>query len=325
MSDVLSAEEIAQLFAAAEDGALPEGPRRRARRQQSIHKIDFSRPMKLSPVEHRRFERAHATFCRDASVFLSTELRSSIELEVINSSQLTWSGALEEVPKPSVQCVGRCSPGDALVLLCLEEGLVLRMLERMLGGDYAEMPSSRELTPVDTALACRLVEGLLGTLSTAWQELLGLNVEFVQLGLHNTSLEYLPPYEPTLAMTIEARNKSVSSTMALLVPYAAIEPGIKRLDSSAPQLPPGAPAASESAAAMGGALGTVGVEVRAEVGAVGLTIADVLALGEGDVVRLGPAGRAELVVGETPLHQVRPGLSGNRRAIQIVEPGGGES
>ncbi len=321
MSDVLSAEEIAKLFAAAEDGELPEGPRRRARRQ-SVHKIDFSRPMKLSPVEHRRFERAHTSFCRDASVFLSGELRTSLELEVINSAQLTWSGALEEVPRPSVQFVATCSPGDSMVLLCMEEGLVLRMLERLLGGDYADMPAPRALTPVDTSLSCRLAEGLIGTLSTAWHELLGLDVELSQLGLHNTSLEYLPPYEPTLALTIEVRHKSVSTTMSLLAPYAAVEPGIKRLDANAPQLPPGG-STRPPATTIDCALGGVGVEVRAEVGSVGLTIADVLALGEGDVVHLGPAGEADLVVGETALHRVRPGLSGNRRAVQIVTPGGG--
>lgn len=324
MSDVLSAEEIAKLVAAAQEGNLPDAPRKQ-RRSQSVHKIDFSRPMKMSPVEQRRFERAHANFCRDASVFFSSELRASLELEVINSAQLTWSAALDELPKPSAHCVAACSPGEALILLSVEEGLLLRMLERLLGGDYGVTPPPRELTPVDTALSCRLLEGLLGALSATWQELLGIGVGFAQLGMHNTSLEYLPPYEPTLSMTIEVRDKGTAATMSLLVPYAAIEPGMKRPDGGVPLLPSGEKGDASRELSFDGALGGVGVEVRAEIGSVGLTIGDVLALGEGDVIRLGPAGKAAIVVGETPLQPVRPGLAGSRRAVQILQPGGAAS
>jgi flagellar motor switch protein FliM len=63
--------------------------------------------------------------------------------------------------------------------------------------------------------------------------------------------------------------------------------------------------------------------VRAEAGSTGLTIGEVLALGEGDVVRLGAAGSACIIAGGSRLHRVRPGLSGSHRTVQIIEPVGG--
>src|SRR5271165_3524374 len=160
MSDLLSAEEIAQLFADAEQGSLPEGPRRRAKRSHSIRKIDFSRPIKLSMAEQRRFERAHASYCRDASIRLSGELRTPVELEIINVSQLSWQGALEDVPQPSIRGVLACAPGKAAILVCIEEALMLRMIERLLGGSYTETLDPRRLTDVDTTLARHVIEEL---------------------------------------------------------------------------------------------------------------------------------------------------------------------
>jgi flagellar motor switch protein FliM len=322
MSDVLSASEIAKLFEAAKQGNLPEGPRQQARRR-SVRKVDFSRPMKLSPSEQKRFEQAHANFCRDASVRLSSELRSSIELEVIGSSQLSWQSALGDVPQPAILGVARCDPGEGMILLAIEEGLVLRMIERLLGGSYTERQPSRSLTEIEAGLARYVFERLLCTLSVVWEELLALSTSFVGLELQDTSLEYLSPSQPTIELTIELRDALAASTILLLVPHNAIESAGKSLaDSRSP-----ADGASEGTAAGGlrGALGGVRVQVRAEAGAVGLTLGEVLSLGQGDVIRLGEAGAAGIAVGANRLHHARPGLSGGRRAVQILDVARGRS
>jgi flagellar motor switch protein FliM len=320
MTDSLSPDEIAQLFAAAEEGKLPEGPRAQARRSRSIRKINFSRPMMLSLAEQRRFERAHATYCMDASTRLSGELLTQVELEVINTSQLTWGGALAEVPQPSILGVARCTPEEGAILLCVEEALVLRMIERLLGGSFTDTPAPRNLTDIDLMLARRVYEGLLTPLATVWRGLLGLTLNLVDFESRERSLELLPSTEPTLELTIEARDESSSSTISLLVPNATLKTATKSLGGSAPDYATQPDA--QDAEAMRGALGTVPLQVRAEAGATGLTLGQVLSLGEGDVVRLGAAGSACIIAGDRRLHNARPGLSGRYRAVQITEPAG---
>lgn len=328
MSDLLSPDEIAQLFAAAKEGNLPEGPRRRTRRSRSIRKVDFSRPMKLSLVEQRRFERAHATFCRDAAACLSSELRAGLDLEVINSSQLTWQAALADVPQPSVLAIATCQPGAAVILLTLEEPLLLRMIERLLGGRFTDTPAPRGLTEIDLALGRRMFEELLRTLSSVWLELLGLTVSAQGFELHNTSLEYLPaiqaPIQPTLELTIEVRDQSASSTILLLVPFTAIERATKSLGGAGAKYEDGLSGVDTDGGSVRGALAGVNVEVCAEVGQVELTIGEVLALEQGDVISLGAAGNVGITIGDRRLHEAQPGLSGNRRAVKIIDTKGGE-
>jgi flagellar motor switch protein FliM len=322
MTDVLSADAIAQLFAAAEEGNLPEGPRAPERRARSIRKINFGRPMMLSLAEQRRFERAHTNYCLDAASRLSNELLTTVELEVINSSQLAWGGAVSDLPQPSVLGVAACTPGEAKVLICVEESLVLRMIERLLGGSFTETQPSRRLTEIDLMLARAIFAGLLAPLSTVWRGLLGLKLHLVDFESREKSLELLPSSESTLELTFEARDESASSTISLLVPHAAIKSATKSLGITKPDSDEGD--SVEEAEAMRSALGSVHLEVRAEAGEAGLTLAQVLSLSEGDVVRLGTAGSACITVGDSPLHRVRPGLSGKRRAVQIIDRAAGE-
>jgi flagellar motor switch protein FliM len=321
MTDALSADAIAQLFAAAEEGNLPDAARPPERRARSIRKINFGRPMMLSLAEQRRFERAHTTYCVDAAARLSNELLTTVELEVINSSQLAWGGAVGDVPQRSVLGVARCTPGDAKVLMCVEEALVLRMIERLLGGSFTETQPSRRLTEIDLMLARGVFEGLLAPLSTVWRGLLGLKLSLVDFESREKSLELLPSSESTLELTIEARDESASSTISLLVPHAAMKSATKSLGIATHDSDDGDSA--EDATAMRSALGSVHLEVRAEAGQTGLTLAEVLSLSKGDVVRLGAAGSACIVAGDSRLHRVRPGLSGKRRAVQIIDPIGG--
>jgi len=50
----------------------------------------------------------------------------------------------------------------------------------------------------------------------------------------------------------------------------------------------------------------------------------VLALGEGDIIRLGAASNAGITIGERRLHDARPRRSGKRRAVKIIDRAAGE-
>jgi flagellar motor switch protein FliM len=323
MSDVLSPDEIAQLVAAAKEGGLPVKQIERGRRPRRVRELDFSRPVKLAPDQQRRFERAHETFCRTASTRLSAELRSPIEFEIINVDQLTWSAALADVPQPSIFGVLATQPLETTVLICAERALVFRLIERLIGGGDGgdrETPIERNLTEIETALTRRTIGALLELLSVVWQELFGLNLQLLDLESQVANVEIAPPSEPTLVVTIEVRGSKASSTISLLVPHRSIATVADRLSGQFDIGEAPAPDA-EIGEAVRSALGAVEVEVRAEVGAVEMTIGDVLALGEGDIVRLGTqaSGGVFLCAGDVRLHRARPGRSGVRRAVEIVE------
>ena len=75
------------------------------------------------------------------------------------------------------------------------------------------------------------------------------------------------------------------------------------------------------------AVGNVEMTVRAEVASVTMPIESVLALKEGDLLRLNSPAAAgiTLYADKVPVHTGRPGRSGSRRAVQVTGRLGGAS
>jgi flagellar motor switch protein FliM len=119
-----------------------------------------------------------------------------------------------------------------------------------------------------------------------WHDLLGIELQLVAIETQPQAIQLAPPSEPSLALTIELHEEWASSTLSLIVPHRSIEPVIDRLSSGFHYGEGGSgdDANPLDAEAVRASLSETEVEVRAEVASVELTIDEVLALGEGDVV-----------------------------------------
>src|SRR5919201_562581 len=91
--EILNPDQIAALVEAAKQGNVPDQPSGSSRRRHRVRTVDFSRPTKFTSDHQRRITRAIDTFCQTAATRLSAELRWAIELETINTTQVTWSTA----------------------------------------------------------------------------------------------------------------------------------------------------------------------------------------------------------------------------------------
>ena len=312
---VLSADAIAALVDAARDGRLPEdspAPQRRRR----MRAVDFTRPTKFTADQERRLKRSLEAFCRTASTRLSAELRVSLELEVINTSQLTWSNAHSQVLAGSISAIVDAEPIGTRLLVCAEPGLVLGAIELLLGGAAVSEQRERRLSDIDWALARHFFDRLLAQLSVIWTDMVQLELAVSALETHMETAQMVSVSEPTLSFTIEARLGGVSSTIALLLPWSAIAPVADRFASRDDAPNRGAEEIDRVRRAVGG----VGMTVRAEVASIELPIEQVLALQPGDVLSLGAPAEAgvTLFADKVPVHRAKPGRSGSRRAVQVV-------
>ncbi len=321
MSDTLDADRIAALFeAAGHQGRRPaegDDPARAGRRPRWLRTVDFSRPTKFTTDQERRLTRAIDAFCRTGSTRLSAE-RVPLELELLDCSQHTWTNAHAQVPAGSVVALVGLDPLGTRIVLSAEHSLLLGALESLLGGAADRAPAERKLTDIDLVLVRRLFNALVEALSGVFNDHTGvtLAVQTVDPSGETTYVEQ--PSEPTLALTMEARLGRLSTTMVLLLPYTAVEPVLARFSGREDGLE--AARDPQSAEAVRAGVARVDVTVRAEVADRRMSIADVLALQPGDVVKLGaPAGSdVTLFAEDVPVHRAKPGRSGSRRAVQVV-------
>jgi flagellar motor switch protein FliM len=250
----------------------------------------------------RRIAREHESFCRSAALQLSAQLQLPIELELTGISQRTWRDALRRIPHPSVYALLDVQPLGTTLVLSAELGAVMRSVTRLLGGFDPPVAPERPLTEIELVLARHVFATLVDSLATTWRELLGIELSLGPLETEPDAVQVAPAYAPALVVSLELGDGSGTSTLCLLVPYHAIAPV---LEQSAPEAEP-----------------EVDVELRAEVAELELPIEEVLGLREGDVVTLGieASSGVRLLVDGVPVHRARPGRSGNRRAVQVIEP-----
>jgi flagellar motor switch protein FliM len=312
---VLSADAIAALVDAAREGRLPEEAPVQQRRRR-MRAVDFTRPTKFTSEQERRLKRSLEAFCRTASTRLSAELRVPLELEVINSTQLTWSNAHAQVVSNSITALIDAQPIGTRLMLALEPGLVLGAIELLLGGSDPSEVRERRLTDIDFALARHFCERMCAQLSVIWTDMAELELTVAQLETHLETAQMVPVSEPTLTLTMEARLAGTSTTVALLLPWSAIAPVADRFAAREDAPDRGA----EEIDRVRRAVGSVGMTVRAEVAAIELPIEQVLALQPGDVLSLGAPAESgiTLYADKVPVHRAKPGRSGSRRAVQVV-------
>jgi flagellar motor switch protein FliM len=322
LNDFLSAAEIDALFQqASQDGGVPaESPAEGSgRRTRWLRTVDFSRPSKFATDHQRRLRRMVEIFCATAATRMSGEHRIQIDFEVIDVGQFTFANALESLPEASVGAVVEVAGTETKMLMSAEIGLVLEVVERLLGGT-GDGVTARRLTDIETVLARRVFGALTECLSAPWFDVCGATLELGRIDPLGEGPPIVTTDEPTLVITVEARMDRRSTTLALLVPYATIAPVVDAFSSSAQAA--GVTADPRASAAVREGLRSVDVVLRAEVGDARLALEDVLALRPGDVVRLdGQATDGVTVYADgTPVHRARAGRSGTRRAVQILGP-----
>jgi flagellar motor switch protein FliM len=287
--------------------------------------VDFTRPNKFTAEQERRLRRTLEAFCRTASTRMSAELRVPLELELLTSSQLTWANAHAQVPSNSLAAIFEVQPIGTRMLLSAESNLILAAIELLLGGsiDSAGGIKERRMTDIDQALGKHFFERLLAQLTLIWTDVAGLELKLDAVDAHLETAQMVSVSEPTMELMVEARLQGMSAMLALLIPWSAIAPVADqfaaREDATGVQN-------QEDANSVRRAVGNVEMTVRAEVAAVQLPIEAVLALKEGDLLRLNaPAsGGITLFADKVPVHVGRPGRSGSRRAVQVTGRTGGE-
>jgi flagellar motor switch protein FliM len=320
MSGFLDANEIEKLFARASEGNMPmESEERQGRRARWLRTVDFTRPTKFTTDQERRIRRAMDTFTERAATRLAAEHRTAIEMEVIDVGQFTWANAFAQVPDHSVHIQIDTAPHEGRMLLSAELPVVLVALEMMLGGKAESASRDRDLTDIDLMVVQRMFGTIVEALSSVWFDVSEMTLDIAMVDTQAETVQVAAGSEPTLALTLEARLDGLSSTMALLIPYAAIAPVASAFSRHDEEISTRDPIV---AAAVNEGLSHVEVSLRAEVADTHLTLDEILRLQPGDVIRLDANADADvtLFADKTPVHTARGGRSGKQRAVQITGP-----
>ena len=279
--------------------------------------MDFRRPSKFNKDQLRTLEMLHDTFARLGATYLSGALRSVADISVLGAEQVTYGEFISSLPVPAFTEHPRAraarderDPGARPAADLLDDRPPARRHRRRRAGRL------RELTDIELSLSRTIITRLLAELSTSWSELVGVDFHLRHTEMNPQFAQIAPPTELSVLLSFQIRVADSTGVMTLCLPWRSIE-------TVAPSLTANSYFSGQRSGAatldLLPPLEHVLIGVRAEVGAVELTIDEVLSLTEGDVIRLGVPIEDGFVLyaGDTPTYRVMPGSHRRQLAVQV--------
>lgn len=284
-----------------------------------VQALDFSQPTKFTTDLRRRITRLLGPFCKATSARMSAELRAPVELTQLDARQLSWSAAKSTVSEEAILAVVKAQPIGRQMLLAVEQPLVLRALDCMLGGSAAGAPESRRLSDIDLALTKRMLSSIVLQLSMLWRDLAGQELSVGEIDAEGDAGMLVPISEPTFAIDFDFSLAGLGSKLSLLIPWSAIEPALGEMLGGEGPL---ADADPQQTRALELGLSAAKMLVRAEIGSTSMPVEQVLAIAPGTLVTLRAKADqgVRLLADRVALARGLPGRSGVRRAIKLTSP-----
>ena len=322
MGDMLSKEEIEALLSAVSEGKVPlaKGGKEKSSYKKTAISYNFKRPLLVSKEQIRVLELIHSDFTRDYAVKLSNYLRTTVEIEIADIEQLTYTEFIASLSEPTYLAVLDADPLPTQILIEVNLFLVFSMVDRLLGGSGKTSQEPRELTGIEHSIMDKVITLAIQVLQETWKHVIPVKFTLDTKESNPQFVQIIPGGELVVLIIFEVNMGEVSGIMNICFPYTALEPILPKLSPQQWILGNTRRSEKESLKLLQKNLSETQVEVAVELGIAEITILDFLKLAPGDVVRLNQPVHQDLIVKVEgfPKFYALPGRMGKRRAIQIT-------
>lgn len=319
MGEVLSQNEIDALLSALSSGEI-EIEENNSEDKNKIKKYDFKRPNKFSKEHIKTLEMVFDNFSRVASNYLTANLRSSVQINVMSSEQITFEEFIHSIPNPTMLMTFYLEPFTGPMMFETGPAFVFQIIEILFGGQGKSTLKTREFTEIEKNIIKRINLKLLESLKLAWEDIMEVEAKFESLETNPVLNQVMAPNEPVVLITMAVQIGQNQSFMNMCIPYISIE---KYMDKLIIQYRTTVSSKDDIENMQKVQKNIAGVQVSShvELGKAIITIEEFLSLSIGDCISLNNKVDEPLnmYVEERLHYKVYPGSLGKKLGIQVVE------
>lgn len=321
MPDVLSQAEIDALLQGVMTGAVDAEEAKKEADTRKIKVYDFKRPDKFSKDQIRTLYMLHESFARLLNTYLSTHLRTLVNVDVASVEQLTYQEFVQSVANPSFISVLGVPPLKGNIILEFDTAIAFAYIDRVFGGDGNTQMKTRVLTEIEDAVMRRFVTAAMNHFKDAWSNVTPMNPFLETTESNPQFMQIVTPSEMVVIITLQVRIGDTEGIMNICIPYLVLEPIMSKLTTTFWVASSISKSDSENQVAIiQSKLEKTRVNFVVEVGEVQISIKEFLMLGFGDVLQLNTKVKDDLPcrVGTNAKFYCRPGTFGKKMAVQIT-------
>ncbi len=321
MSKILSQWEIdALLNTVAAEEAVPTPQAGLPVHDRTVKLYDFRRPDKFSKDHIRAIQNVHETFARVTTSALTSYLRSGTSVHLTSIEQIVYDEYIQQLANPTVVNLVELQPLAGRIVVEMNMNIALAMLDRMMGGTGQVGARRTELTDIELALIRSLCSTVITGLRDGWSMVADIQPVLVDTVLSAEFVQAALPGDIAALLLLEVQTLGASGTMSVCVPHPVIEPIMGKLSTQLWFSSSRKAGSDNDRLKLEQALRSVVLPVCVELGTTPISVAELIELREGDVIRLDreAGGDLTILVGERGRFFGRPGTRAGNRAVQVT-------
>lgn len=318
MSKILSQEEIDAVLKSISTGKPVNAEKIRKKKKVSLY--DFKRPSLISKDQMRLLESVHSGFARDFSVFLSTQLRMIVDIDLLGVDQVMYSEFLMSIVPPSALYVGIFDEPTSKFVVEIEPQFALFVVERLLGGEGNFASVKRPLSLIEQRVMQKIMSYFASSIAKNWKILKDFrSCSFTQFESDPEFVQIVPASEPTIVISFEMKVHKKTTPINICYPYIWISDIISRPEVQEKILYGSQRSSTNEREILKRNLHSTYVDLRAVLGKAFISVRDLIDLQVGDVIVLDSRVGSEIPVFVQNYHlfDAISGKKSNNYAFQI--------
>ncbi len=320
MAKILTQDEIDALLTTVSSGDTPDADSYDDAKLRSVVAYDFKHPNRVSKDQIRTLENMHDNFAGHFGSMLSSVLRSIVDVDLVSVDQITYSEFIMSLVSPSCTYTYSARPLDAACLVDFNPTLTFSLIDRMFGGHGKILETERELTGIERSVMGRLVDRMYRELEKSWEHIVKVGIEQISFETNPQFIQIVPPGETVVVISFQVKLFQSTGLLTICYPYVALEPIITKLSAQNWIDATKRKNIDSDRAVNQRNLHDVNTDVSAVLLRSNIKLRDFMTLKIGDII---PSDRKihqpiEVCVNRRKKYVARPGLTGKKRAFQVL-------
>jgi len=319
--DVLSQNEIDALLAALSSGEMDAEELKKEETQKKVRSYDFKRATRFSKDHLRSLTRIHENFARLLTTYFSTQLRTFVQISVVQVEQLPYDEFIRSIPKMTILNIFEADPLEGRMVLEVHPNVAYAMLDRLLGGGGNSPTKINVLTEIETIIMARIFSRALETLQEAWKTVADVFPSYDTLETNPQFMQIASANDTIALISLSTKIGDTTGMINLCIPHVVIEPIMPHLSVHHMFVTHKKTKSTDESDALKSRVNKAKLQVIAELGNSQITVREFLGLAVGDVISLDKVVDEGLPikVGEKLKFFGNPGTVKGRVSVQINE------
>jgi len=320
MGEVLSQNEIDDLLNALNTGELDVEEYKHSASAKHVKEYDFARPSKFAKEHLRTLEIIFEHYARLVSTALPAYMRTSCQVEVINSEAVAFSEFSNALSNPILLGIMDFYPLKGNVLMDFSVKIGFSIIDRLLGGKGETLDKERDFSEIELAIIEKIMVICVDLLVEPWENVVGLEPRLEKIETNSQFAQVISPTEIIALLTLNLRIGNVEGLINICIPYTCIEPIIDKLNTKF-----WFSSMTESNEEIyrdiiEKRIAQAQIPVKAILGKSIITVNDFINLQIGDIIKLDKkiTEDIEIKVGDIEKFTAKAGLFEKKNAVQIV-------